>query len=103
MSFSFLKSKVFLTVAVMVMFVGGALAQSGTSSINGTVTDQAGAVVPGATVTITNTATSFTRNVTTGNDGRYGFPGIPPATYRVEVSANNFKKSVNNAVRALVV
>ena len=102
MSFSFLKTKVFLTMAVMVMLVGGAFAQSGTSNISGVVTDQSGAVVPGAKVTISNTATGFTRNVTTQNDGSYSFPGIPPATYQLTVEANNFKKAVTSSVKALV-
>ena len=102
MRFSFLRSKVFLAVAVMVMLVGSALAQSGTSSISGVVSDQSGAVVPGAKVTINNLATGFKRNVTTKNDGSYSFPGIPPATYQLTVEASNFKKAITSGVQALV-
>ncbi|HYJ91678.1 MAG TPA: carboxypeptidase-like regulatory domain-containing protein, partial [Pyrinomonadaceae bacterium] len=79
-----------------------ALGQSGTSGVSGTITDQNGAAVPGATVTIINPETSFTRTSTTSEDGKYGFPGIPPATYRLEVTAANFKKLVNSNIRALV-
>ena len=86
----------------MVMLVGNAFAQAGTSSISGVISDQTGAAVPGATVTINNTATGFKRTTTTREDGRYSFPGIQPATYRLEVEAGNFKKAVNNAVKALV-
>ena len=102
MSFSFLKTKVFLAVAMMVMLAGSAFAQSGTSSISGVVSDQSGAVVPGAKVTINNLATGFKRNTTTRNDGSYSFPGIPPATYQVTVEASNFKKAVTSGVKALV-
>jgi hypothetical protein len=77
-------------------------AQSGTSSISGVVSDQNGAAVPGATVTITNAETNFSRTTTTAEDGKYSFPGIPPATYRLEVTASNFKKSVNSNAKALV-
>jgi hypothetical protein len=83
-------------------FCFSAFAQSGTSTISGTVLDQQGAAVPGATVRITNPATNFTRTVTTGPDGTYSFPSIPPATYRLEVEASNFKKAVNTNVQALV-
>jgi hypothetical protein len=96
----------FLTPAIAFLLslflVGLVSAQSGTTSISGTVTDQNGAAVPGATVTLINPETNFTRTVTTGDDGKYGFPGIPPATYRIEVTATNFKKLVNTNVKALV-
>ncbi|MEZ5345427.1 MAG: TonB-dependent receptor [Pyrinomonadaceae bacterium] len=97
------KLKLLLSAFVIALAtVISAFAQSGTSSISGVVTDQTGAAVPGATVTISNTATGFTRNTTTSNDGSYSFPGIPPATYKLEVEAGNFKKAVNNNVQALV-
>ena len=85
--------------SIITMFAFG---QSGTSGVSGTITDQNGAAVPGATVTIINPETSFTRTATTSADGKYGFPGIPPATYRLEVTASNFKKLVNSNIRALV-
>ncbi|MDH3494946.1 MAG: carboxypeptidase-like regulatory domain-containing protein, partial [Acidobacteriota bacterium] len=105
MKFSILKSKMFLsmlTVLFSVTFVSGVFAQSGTSTVRGNVTDQTGAAVPGATVTITNPATKFTRSVITSDDGRYSFPGLAPSTYRLEVSAAGFKKTVNSNVQALV-
>lgn len=88
-----------LFVAVL---VGTAMSQSGTTGISGTITDQNGAAVPGATVTLINPETNFTRTVTTSDDGKYSFPGIPPATYRLEVTAANFKKLINSNVKALV-
>ncbi|QQS42730.1 MAG: carboxypeptidase regulatory-like domain-containing protein [Acidobacteriota bacterium] len=89
----------FIFVAVTAV---AASAQSGTSRISGAVTDQTGAAVPGANVTITNPNTGYSRSATTDNSGIYNFPGIPPATYRLEVEAGNFKKAVNNNVQALV-
>ncbi|MGI9034825.1 MAG: carboxypeptidase regulatory-like domain-containing protein [Pyrinomonadaceae bacterium] len=77
-------------------------AQSGTSSINGTVTDAQGNVLTGATVTLTNPAKNFTRTQTTNEGGSYSFSSIPPDAYMIEVSAKGFKKAVLNDVRALI-
>ncbi len=103
MSFGFIKSKVFLMLTTLVfatMLVGNVFAQSGTSTINGSVTDQTGAAVPGATVTIVELSTNSSRSTTTNDNGNYSFPGIKPATYRLTVEAGNFKKAVNNNVQA---
>jgi Carboxypeptidase regulatory-like domain len=75
--------------------------QSGTSAINGSVTDPQGNAVPGATVTITSN-TNQKRTTATTNDGAFSFPGILPGDYRVEVEAQNFKKSIINGVQAAV-
>ncbi|MGI8811522.1 MAG: carboxypeptidase regulatory-like domain-containing protein [Pyrinomonadaceae bacterium] len=77
-------------------------AQSGTTGISGTVTDPNGASIPGATVVITNAETGYTRTVLSDGDGKYSFPGIPAATYRLEVRAASFKKLVNHDVAVLV-
>jgi hypothetical protein len=105
MRFSTLKTKIFLTLVIMLVSaigVGSVYAQSGTTTINGTVSDQNGAAVPGATVKLTNPANGFERTTTTTDEGKYSFPTIPPDTYRVEVQAGNFKTSVRTDVKALV-
>ncbi|MCB1024558.1 MAG: carboxypeptidase regulatory-like domain-containing protein, partial [Acidobacteria bacterium] len=105
MSFSFERSKTFLAVLTFVFafaMAGGVYAQSGTSSIRGVVSDQTGAAVPGATVTISNPGTGFSRTTTTNSSGSYSFPGVPPATYSLSVEAGNFKKAVNSSVIASV-
>src|SRR5208283_895405 len=66
-------------------------AQSDTGRIAGTVTDTSGAVVSGATVTVTNLGTDRAVTVTTGSVGEYSIPALPPAHYQVEVKAANFK------------
>ena len=105
MKFSIVKTKVFLflgTVLFSVFLISSVSAQSGTTGVSGTVTDQNGAAVPGATVRIINPATNFNRDMVTDNDGKFNFPGIQPATYRLEIEAANFKKLVNTNVQALV-
>jgi hypothetical protein len=85
------------------VFCGSAvIAQTGTSSVRGTVTDQQGKAVVGASVTLTNVERNFTRTQVTGEDGTYSFSAVPPGTYRVETEATGFKKSVVSEVRALV-
>jgi len=77
-------------------------AQTGTSSVAGTVTDAQGNVVAGASVTLTNPSKNFSRTQTTNESGSYSFSSIPPDTYAVEVAASGFKKSIVNDVQALV-
>ena len=80
-----------LTVVILLaswVVTGRAQTQGG---ITGTVTDSSGAAVPGATVTVTNTATSGTRNTTTNGEGLYTFPALPPGSYELKVELQGFK------------
>lgn len=84
-----------LVVLLSVFFLGFAsvaLAQSaGTAGLTGTITDPTGAVVPGVTVTATNTDTNQARTATTGADGTYKFTLLPPGNYRLRFTAKGFK------------
>lgn len=60
--------------------------QSITGSIDGTVKDANGAVVPGASVTVTGVSTGFTQTLTTNSDGYYSIDRVPAGTYRVTVA-----------------
>jgi hypothetical protein len=59
-------------------------------TINGNVTDSSQAAIAGATVTVTNTATTLTRDTTTNSLGDYTLPTLPPGTYDLSVKANGF-------------
>src|SRR5690242_3923379 len=76
--------------------------QTGTSGINGTITDPQGKPIPGAKVTITNVATNATRTMKATETGTYVFDLITPGDYRIEVEAKGFKKAVVENVRALI-
>ena len=105
MNFSMLKTKIFLFLTTMlfsVFFVSSVYAQSGTTSVNGTVTDSQGKVIPGANVKLTSEEKGFSRTVVTTDDGTFTFPLIQPATYRLEIEAGGFKKFVQAEVKALV-
>jgi hypothetical protein len=62
-----------------------------TGTITGVVTDPTGALVAGATVTITNTDTSTTRTAVTNESGRYLFADIPPGKYDVSINKTGFR------------
>lgn len=68
-----------------------ASAQNLYASIRGTVTDEAGAVVPDAAVTATNDATGVMRQVTSGQDGVYVFLQLPIGDYTVKVEKTGFR------------
>jgi hypothetical protein len=67
--------------------------------IRGVVTDPSGAVIAGATVTVTNVGTGVSVTVTTGTDGSYeALQLVAPGTYRVAVSASGFKKYLASGI-----
>lgn len=105
MSFKTFKATIFLALCaslITVLTAAFASAQSGTSSVTGTVRDQQGAAIPGATVIITDPDKGFTRTVTTSDDGVYNFPSLPTGTYQIEVTSKDFKKSIIRDVEARV-
>lgn len=69
-----------------------------TGSIAGTVSDANGAVVPGAEVTATNSATTATRTTTTSDEGRFLFTSLPTGLYDVKTTAAGFKNMVMSQV-----
>jgi len=80
-----------LFAAFLILAASGvAWSQTVQGVITGTITDPTGAVVPGATVTITNVGTNASQTATTGSDGSYRFGLVPPGAYTVEVKAANF-------------
>ncbi len=61
-----------------------------TADLNGIVLDQSKAVLPGATVVVTNIATGVERTTETGGDGRFIVPALPPGSYSIRVSLQGF-------------
>ena len=72
---------------------GSALAQSSTASINGTVKDSSGSIVPAAEVVLTNTQTNVERKAVTNDVGVYAFLNIIPGEYRLQSTKTGFKTS----------
>lgn len=87
-SFSFLA----LAFGLSFLFVSNVFAQA-TGSLSGTVKDQNGAIVQGATVTVKNSATNSTRNAVTDDEGRWTLPVLSVGSYTVTYEKEGFKKS----------
>ena len=86
-----LRTLAIVVVALHILASGGvAWSQTVQGVITGTVTDPTGAVVPNVTVTITNVGTNISQTTTTGSDGSYRFPLVPPGTYNLDLKATNF-------------
>src|ERR1700741_4203659 len=77
-------------------------AQSGTTSLRGTVTDPSRAVVSGANVNLANLERGFTRTVTTGYSGNYEFLQLQPGVYQLTVEVAGFRKAEQKHVQLMV-
>src|ERR1035437_2219722 len=87
-----------LVVGILILFeffvFQTARAQVLSGAISGTVSDSSGAVLAGATVTVTNRETSVTRSMQTGTDGHYHFSSLGVGFYDVKSEAPGFQSQV---------
>jgi len=79
------------TILGLLLFSLALFAQGSYGRILGTVTDQTGAVLPGATVTVLDTERGLARTLNTDSAGEYNAPNLIPGTYTVRVEAKGFK------------
>jgi hypothetical protein len=86
-----------LSVLLILGCATPARAQQPTGVIAGTITDATGAVIPDATVTITNKATGVARTATTNAAGLYSAPSLLPGEYEVRMERTGFRTTVSNA------
>jgi outer membrane receptor protein involved in Fe transport len=90
----------FLPLLILVVGLFGnslVLAQS-TATVQGTVTDAKGAVVPNASVTVKNRNTAFERTTQTDTEGNYQVPALPVGSYSIEVKLEGFKTQLADQV-----
>jgi hypothetical protein len=76
---------------ILCLAAGSLLAQSTTSTINGTVRDTSGATVPQAQISIVNQATGLKSETQSGNDGEFSMAGLASGTYEVTVTKQGFQ------------
>src|SRR2546421_7940192 len=77
---------------ILTMLLSGvATAQTTSGTIVGTVTDQSGAVVPSAKITLTDEATKDTRETTTKESGEFVFAALRPSTYTISIETAGFQ------------
>src|SRR5215469_3495100 len=89
-------------VAAVLLSAGLAFGQAVNANLLGTVTDKTNAVIPGATVTITEVATGVTKTTKTNDSGNYDFEAIQPGTYRVSAKEVGFEQAVAKNVSVVV-
>ena len=76
-------------------------AQSNTTSLNGTVVDPQGGLIPGVAISLTNQATGTKQSTVSRSKGEYVFSQLTPAEYEVHVNGQNFSEQVQT-VKLLV-
>lgn len=89
--------RIFLILGLLCVLSGIALSQT-FGEITGEVKDPSGAVMPNASVTVTNTATNVARSTVTNTSGVYSFPNLVPGTYDVKVVAQGFDTVVKTGI-----
>jgi hypothetical protein len=87
----------FVGAAILVLTTTLAWAQA-TAELNGRVMDESGAVLPGVSVTVTQTDTGFTRTTVTDGEGGYSLPNLPTGPYRLEVALQGFRTYVQTGI-----
>src|SRR5688572_13175984 len=85
-------------IAVLFVLAAAASAWAQTAEVSGRVTDESGAVLPGVTVTVTQTDTGFVRSVVTDGSGSYVMPNLPTGPYRLEVALQGFRTYVQTGI-----
>ena len=86
-----------IAALLLVVCSASAWAQA-TAQLSGTVRDESGAVLPGVTVTVTQTETGFTRTVVTEGTGVYVMPNLPTGPYRLAVSLQGVRTYVQTGI-----
>ncbi len=92
-----------LSIFVFLIFLSSIVfGQADQGRITGTVTDATGALVPNATITVTNEKTGEARTVQSGDSGVYIIPALKASTYTIRVSAPNFSTNESKSVQLSV-
>jgi outer membrane receptor protein involved in Fe transport len=92
-----------IRLAVLLLVAAPALVRAqATGTITGVVSDESGALMPGAAVQATNQATGLTRGATSGSDGFYTVPLLTPGLYRVEATLSGFAPLTRDGIRVVV-
>src|SRR5262245_2690562 len=86
----------FSFLVVVLLFLGTTAMAQSTATLQGTVRDQKGGVVPGAKVTAKNQGTGIERTTQTDAEGNYQLAALPVGNYSVEVEAQGFKRQLQN-------
>lgn len=83
------------SMVIAASLLSTAFAQSFKATVVGRITDPGGAIVPGASVTVTQNGTNIARTVTTNDSGEYVVAQLQPGSYTIKIDAQGFKSAIN--------
>src|SRR4026209_2507841 len=86
------------SIAFGLLLISGAAFAQATAQLNGRVTDESGAVLPGVTVNATQTDTQFDRTAVSDETGSWTMPNMPIGPYRLEISLPGFRTYVQTGI-----
>jgi hypothetical protein len=92
---------ILIALVSLLLFTGAGFAQSNQGAITGTITDSAGALMPGVRVEAQNSATEAMYQVATSSTGTYTFAQLPPGTYQISVSLAGFRQYSRTGIAVL--
>lgn len=98
MLFSSLTRRVLFCACALLLMSAACLAQEARGSITGKITDTSNSLIPGATVTVTNTATNISSHATANDTGYYELNFLVPGPYSVSAERQGFKKLVRTGI-----
>lgn len=90
-----------LAMPLTLALTGVSLAQTFTGSVTGVALDSAGAVIPGAQIVLTNTATGEVRELKSNSEGRFTFAQLQPSTYTLKVTQGGFRDYLRTGLQLL--
>ncbi len=94
--------KLFCGFSFALILSAVAFGQSQNATLNGTVMDASGAVVPNATVILTSTVRQLPTTVQTDSEGRYSFPSLENGAYDLSITAQGFRTYIQHGIELLV-
>ena len=89
-------------ITALLAVSGSALAQTSSTSLQGTVSDPSGSAIQGATAALVNAGSMAERATVTGGQGEYNFLALPPGTYTLTISAKGFTRYEQKDIQLLV-
>ena len=89
-----------LSVCALLLAPVALIAQT-TGTVEGAITDQSGAPLPGVSIELSSPSLQGVRTAVTSADGRYRFPSVPPGAYKVTATLSGFGKVQKNATVTL--
>src|SRR5882672_8060634 len=87
------------SLVAILLLVATALGQSDRGTIRGLVVDQQNEVIPGANVTLTNTATGVRGEIITDESGNFSFPSLVVGSYQITAERTGFKKFTQSGIQ----